>query len=113
MRRIKRVRKGVAEMMRAKKDTFGELITADNLIRRDAAGSPEYDPGEELLEGAQNALVISDSCTEFLGVYPQGTKSKEETERSIRHYQGYNVIQSMYCDSAGELSRQLWVTPTL
>ena len=56
-----------------------------------------------MMEGAQNALVISDNFSEFLGVYPQGTKSKEETTRSFRHYQGYNAIQLLYCDNAGEL----------
>ena len=80
--------RGQAEVRRAKKETFGELITADCLTRRDEAGCPDYAPGEEVLEDAQSALVISDSCTEFLGVYPQGPRSKDEAKKSFRHDQG-------------------------
>ena len=76
---------------------------ADHLIKRDIEGAPEYDPEDVLLDGARNALVVSDNCTSLLGFYPQGTTSKEETTRSFRHDQGYNVIQLLYCDNAGEL----------
>ena len=92
MRRIKRMRCGQAAVQRAKRENFGELVTADHLIRRDSDGAPE--------EGAQNALVVSDNCTSFLGVYLQGAKSKEETPRSFLRYQAYSVIQLLDCDDA-------------
>ena len=64
---------------------------------------PEYEPEDVPMEGAQSAIAISDNCTGFLGLYPQDSKTKEEATKSLRHYQGYNVAQLLYCDNAGEL----------
>ena len=83
MRRAKYMRRGCAEARRAKKTTFGELITAGHLIRRDDTGCPDYEPGKDVLERAQNALVISDSCPEFFWAHPQETESKGEAKRIL------------------------------
>ena len=94
MSRAKCMCRGCAEVRRAKKTTFGELITAGHLIRRDDAGCPDYEPGEDVLEGAQNALGISDSCIEFIGAKQKDPSGITKATTSFNF---------LCCDNAGEL----------
>ena len=78
MRRKRREGRGPGERMRAQKERFGELVTADHLFRRDPDTNAFDHPEDvetfnyEVPTPDTCALDILDDATLYLGSLPKG-----------------------------------------
>ena len=77
---------------------FGDIVTADHLIARDADGAG--------IDNEKVAIVFKDHHTRWIDIFPTAGKSAHDAEKAIGCFQGTRKKESiklMYTDNAPEL----------
>ena len=83
--------------IKSEANAFGDTVTADHLIARDADGGGT--------DNEKVAILIKDHYSNWMMLYPTGGKSADEAAHSIADFQGNKKehIKLMYTDNAPKL----------
>ena len=78
-------------------NAFGDIVSADHLIARDADGGG--------IDNDKVAILVKDHFSNWMMLYPTGGQSADEAAQSIGDFQGNKKKESikLYTDSAPEL----------
>ena len=90
----KRRKTPIAERYDAKE--FGDVITGDHIFTMSQI--------DKSIDGKKDAVVLYDLATGYLGCFPTGSKSGEETVQALQNFLGPNQpVGLLYTDAAREL----------